>query len=166
MSLRDTYPAGPDGVRRGYPVETPIGTMYINPTDWGALVDNSSNTIPACDERPYLTVRGRQYTAQIGVYADGRVERMYVNRRGSDLPAAPTVRQAIVNAALDAVERWRADNPATVARAEYESARLAHETTVSLLAHAREGYEESRRVERAARRLRDTAARRLQRFET
>ena len=145
--LRDSFPPGPDGVRRGFPFDTPLGVMYMNPVGWGVLVENSSNTLPARDDRPYLTYRGVQFTACIGIYEDGSIERSYVDKRNGDR-AAPTHEKAIVEAAQAAVAQWVSENPELVARAAYEQARIEHDGKVFALGKAREDYDEAKKAER------------------
>lgn len=159
--LRDEFPEGPDGVRRGFPVETPVGTMYLNPTGWGVIVDNSSNTIPSRNGCPYLTYRGREFIATIAFTYEGEQERCYVSKRGSwssSQDAAPTHRDAIVEAAQVAIFQWVDENSGLVARARYEDARIRHEGAVHKLAEARHEYEQAKKDEKKAAKVRATAA--------
>lgn len=142
MAVRDSFPPGPDGIRRGFPINTGMGTMYVNPTVWGAIVDNSSNTCPGGEDRPYLTVRGRQYTATVGIYADehartvgadvdplhGKVERCYVNLRGSDRPVAPSITARIVECARDAIAVARVKHADAFAQVARDDARMRVES--------------------------------------
>ena len=156
--LRDSFPPGPDGVRRGFPVDTPLGVMYMNPVGWGVLVDNSSNTLPGSIYRPYLTYRGIQFTASIGITNEGEIERCYISRIGSEKPAAPTHRAAIAEEAKAAVMRWLEDDPETAARGAYEQARMLHEGKVFALGKAREEYDEAKKAERFAKKKRAKSA--------
>lgn len=156
--LRDEFPEGPDGVRRGFPVETPVGTMYLNPTGWGVIVDNSSNTLPYREDRPYLIYRDLEFTATIAFTYEGELERCYINRRSSNTEAAPTHRAALVEAAKVAIFQCVDENPGLVARARYEDARIRHEGAVHKLAEARQEYEQAKKDEKKAAKMRATAA--------
>ena len=159
--LRDSFPEGPDGVRRGFPVETPVGVMYMNPVGWGVIVDNSSNSAPHREGRPYLTYHNVEFIANIGITNEGEIERCYISRRGSmsvNDDAAPTHRAAIIEAAKVAVAQWVSENPELVARAAYEQARMEHEGKVFSLGKAREDYDEAKKAERFAKKKRAKSA--------
>lgn len=132
------------------------------------LVDNASNTVPARPGRPVLTIRGREYHATVGVTNEGEIERCYVSRAGSftssdDAPAG--VRTAVVNCALNAVEAWRKANPAIVARAAYDVARIEHESKARQAEEARQALAEALKVAAAAKRKRERAAKQLAKHE-
>lgn len=159
--LRDDFPEGPDGVRRGFPVETPVGTMYLNPTGWGVIVDNSSNTMPPRNGCPYLTYRGREFIATIAFTYEGELERCYVSKRGSmssSSDASKTHKDALVEAAKVAIFQWVDENPGHVARARYEDARIRHEGAIHKLAEARQEYEQAKKDEKEAAKARRSAA--------
>jgi hypothetical protein len=144
MAPRDSYPEGPDGQRRGYPVGTNFGTMYLVPTAWGTLIDNNSNIYPAHPYGPVLTVGGNRYLGvTIGIRDDYSVERYYAPTD------ARTVQSRLVAAAIDAVSRLRAEHP------EYWTAAKQYTATLNLESANRELGKASQAVDEAAARYRE-----------
>lgn len=139
---------------RGFPVDTPIGTMFLRHVGWGVLIDNSSNTIPEPADPPYLTISGKTFTASVGVYPDGTIERLYVNRADRSKDAAPTYVRRIEEVARETALRWIEENPEQVARGEHYRARMdVYSATAQVERLAPEYREAKRRLAQTSKRL-------------
>jgi hypothetical protein len=160
-----TSTTSPDGVDRGYPVETPVGTMYLRHVGWGVLVDNSSNTVPHVPGRPYLTIAGKEFTASVGVYPDGNIERCYVQRRGSYDDAAPSYVAKIRDAAREAALRFIAEHPEHVAAGERYRAEMDVYSAEATMQRLEPEYKQARKTLREARKRLATAENKLAEYE-
>jgi len=161
-----SLPAGPDGVRRGFPVETPIGVMYLRHVGWGVLIDNSSNTLPGGPNRPYLEIHGKQFTASVGIRNDLSVERFYGHKADSFDDIAPSYERRITEVAIETAGQWMREHPELVAEGMHYQARmnvLSAETQVKRLEPQ---YQEALDTLKAARTELRTAERVLAAFNT
>lgn len=148
-----------DGIERGDPVDTPIGTMYLRHVGWGVLIDNSSNTIPHVEGRPYLTLAGKEFTASLGFYPDGELERCYVHKRGSYDDAAPSYTARIVEEGRKAALAYIAENPDKVAAGELYSAKMDVYSAQAAYDRVRPEYLEAiRKLDDASQRLAEAEA--------
>jgi hypothetical protein len=117
-----------DGVRRGYPVESKLGTLYVKPLELDrVMVDNSSSTVPYREGRPTLTERGKEYTVSVNLKPDEHghwkcSEHVHAHHAGTYDDPTPTTERNLVAAIEEAVTEWAKTGEAQALLAEAEAA--------------------------------------------